>query len=256
MIQKTEHLIKEAVETVVRGFRRQARGRASEKSAVIVDAVLSHGYSVIEDFWSADHCGEAIEQIECALQYDTDCHYWSDDLESDRRLYFAERLDARARHFLDDPAIEDIRRHYTGVRSAEKLLLAAQLRYVAGNSGSGGGWHRDSPHRSQFKAILYLSDVNLTNGPFEYIDGSHRSSQSVKMLLDKQCRPNQYRFSDEEICRVFAADSTRRTFAAPAGTLLIVDSKGIHRGKPIEAGYRYALTQYCFDGKRPRSFLK
>ena len=36
------------------------------------------------------------------------------------------------------------------------------------------------------------------------------------------------------------------TFTAKAGTLILFDSSTIHRGAPITAGTRYALTNYYY----------
>src|SRR5947208_506487 len=52
-------------------------------------------------------------------------------------------------------------------------ILAKVIDAIPENNGSGDGWHRDG-HSFQFKSILYLSDVNDTNGPFEFLPGSHK----------------------------------------------------------------------------------
>ena len=49
------------------------------------------------------------------------------------------------------------------------------------NKGSGRGWHRDSCS-SQFKAMLYLHDVDDSSGPFQYLVGSHKLRSIVKEL--------------------------------------------------------------------------
>ena len=250
-----EHVLKESAEWILRGARRQALGEVPEDLLVTLKRVRQSGYAVIERYWPVERCAVAVEAIDRALLGVTGCHRWDDPEGSDHRLYCAERIVGEPEQFHRDPLIEAYRRAYSGVSQADKLLLAARLDYVTGNKGSGGGWHRDSPHRSQFKAILYLSDVAPENGPFEYIEGSHLVSESLRMVRDGRTQPNQYRFSEDEIARIVSCGAFPRTFAASAGTLLLVDTKGIHRGRPIETGTRYALTQYCFDGKRPDGFL-
>ena len=254
-MHRVEHIFKEAAEVALRGLYRRKSGRPPRDFAPWLDEAKARGYAVVERFWSSARCVDAIGQIDRELASDTTCHRWIDAEASDNRLYFAERAGGELELFFRTPVIESIRRDYSGVARAETILLAARLDYVVGNKGSGGGWHRDSPHRSQFKALLYLSDVEPENGPFEYLEGTHLAWQSVRLLLDGKCQPNQSRFSDEEVARLHAAGVVRRTFVAPAGTLLLVDTKGIHRGRPIVRGRRYALTQYCFDGARPRDFL-
>lgn len=255
MMRKVEHILKEGAEVALRRGRRWAAGRRPPGHALVLDQLRTHGHAVIDAFWPPERCQRGVEAIDRAIKSDTACRHWSDAEGSDQRLYFAERIGGELENFYRDPTIERLRSFHSGVARAETLLLAARLSFVPGNRGSGGGWHRDSPHRSQFKALLYLSDVGPDNGPFEYIEGSHLAGNSLSLLFRGQCRPNQYRFADEEIERILAEHKIRRTFIAPAGTLFLIDTKGIHRGAPIVQGRRYALTQYCFDGGRPRHFL-
>lgn len=42
----------------------------------------------------------------------------------------------------------------------------------------------------------------------------------------------------------------QKTFIAPAGTLLLVNTSAIHRGQPLEHGTRYALTNYFVQRRR------
>ena len=256
MLKKIEHIIKESAELIIREARRHAFGNVSDDFITLSNQVRRSGYGIIEGYWSSDRCREAVDAIDCELENTiTKCHRWDDADRADQRLWYSERMGGLAEEFHSDPFIESFRRAHSGVVKADKLLLAARLNAVFGNKGSGGGWHRDSPHRSQFKAILYLSDVKEENGPFEYLEGSHLVSDSLRMLAKKIVKPNQYRFTEEEIQLIVSSKKPPFTFTASAGTLLLVDTKGIHRGRPISAGTRYAYTQYCFDGKKPNTFL-
>jgi hypothetical protein len=255
-MQIIEHFVKESAEWVIRGARRQALGVVPKDLFRTINQIHKYGYVVIEEFWPSDRCSEAVEAINRELCSPTKCHRWDDAEGSDHRLYYAERMGGLLGQFHGDKLIESCRQTYSGVKRAEKLLLAARLDCTASNLGSGGGWHRDSPHRSQFKAILYLSDVYLENGPFEYLEYSHLVSQSLRMVANGLSRPNQYRFSDHEIESIVSSGEViPRTFVGKAGTLLLVDTKGIHRGQPIRLGTRHALTEYCFDEKIPNGFL-
>ena len=126
---------------------------------------------------------------------------------------------------------------------------------MAGNQGSGEGWHRDAFLR-QFKAILYLSDVAPENGPFQLIQGSHRRARVLRDMRAGRLKYTQYRLSDQEIERIIATEPQRKiTYTARAGTLILVDTSALHRGQPIEAGIRYALTNYFFPEGRIGSSL-
>ena len=59
----------------------------------------------------------------------------------------------------------------------------------------------------------------------------------------------QARFTEEEISQL--NQSNKLTVTAKAGTLLVADTRGIHRGQPIEQGERYALTVYSWATEMP-----
>lgn len=254
-VQGVEHLIKEGAETVMRSVMRSGRGPAPEDVAKYVEQIHDQGYAVVERFWPADRCADVARNIETALTGENPCHHWADPEGADQRLYFAERLGGDFESYFNDLTINRIRKYYAGSAGGDQILMAARLGFVPGNKGSGGGWHRDSPHRSQFKAIMYLTDVGEENGPFQYMPRSHRSLSTVRLLLTKKCHPNQYRFEDADIEALKQQGEEVLTFTAPAGTLLLVDVKGIHRGMPIKVGQRCVLMKYFWDGARPQGFL-
>jgi hypothetical protein len=255
-LRTLEHFAKEGIESVVRTVVRTSAGRAPVEAADLLEQVAARGFAVVEGFWDRARCQAATDQIERELASgERHCHHWVDKLGSDNRLYHSEKLGGALREYFEDPSLREMRRLYTGFSGGARLLLSARLCYVPGNLGSGGGWHRDSPHRSQFKTILYLSDVARENGPFEFIAGTHEATDSLRMLRQGVSRPNQYRYTNDEVAAILAQDREATTFLGAAGTLLLVDTKGIHRGRPIEAGKRFALTTYYWDKNMPSDFL-
>ena len=65
------------------------------------------------------------------------------------------------------------------------------LKHCTGSECSGGGWHVDN-HDPQFKTLLYLTNVNLNNGPFAIIsppltskDYKPVSSEKIRDFLIK-----------------------------------------------------------------------
>ena len=124
------------------------------------------------------------------------------------------------------------------------------------NGSSGGGWHRDA-FLSQFKAMLYLTDVNSENGPFQLLPGSHKLRNVMRAIHKGGLRHWQDRLFDKEVERVEATlGIKRKTFTGKAGTLILFNSTCIHRGKPIETGERSALTNYYFPIGRNISDLR
>ena len=77
------------------------------------------------------------------------------------------------------------------------------MEFVENNVGSGGGWHRDNTILKYPKAMIYLSDVNDSNGCFEYIKGTHNIKGIINLLFKKNIKPDQGTFSNDEIINNF-----------------------------------------------------
>ena len=95
--------------------------------------------------------------------------------------------------------------------------------------------------------MLYLTDVNPENGPFQLLPKSHKLRNVMSAIRKGGLRHWQDRLTNEEVERVEnRLGIKRKTFLGKAGTLILFNSTTIHRGKPIESGERSALTNYYF----------
>lgn len=250
-----EHLLKEAAEVTLRSVHRRLNSIPSGDFAELLAEVYENGCTSMASFWSPEQCAAARAEIDSLIEAGVTGYHWRDALGSDKRIFYAESAGGNFERFCNDPVIEQVRGAYTGFSESQKLVMAARMDFVSGNSGSGNGWHRDSPHRSQFKAILYLSDCSMDNGPFQYIRRSHKAINSIRLVMSGGSRPNQYRFTNDEVQHLIDDGCEVHTSIGKAGTLLLVDTKGLHRGSPITSGSRYAMTLYCFDRVMPKDFL-
>jgi hypothetical protein len=207
---------------------------------------------IIEDFLLPSFCKEIKEQIDFIIEA-KDNLIWKDEQDSDKRIYFAENLGKEYKDFLWNREILGVLKDYLGVINPSCMLLASRLEFVPGNLGSGGGWHRDSPTTHQFKALVYLEDTLIDNGPFQYFEGSHRKTNVLKNLLNGIFLPGQYRFSEDQILGYQSKNANVKliNLTATAGTLVLVDTKGIHRGMPIKNGRRYSLFNYYWGNHIP-----
>jgi len=217
----------------------------------VISQVLRHGYAVIPEYWSRDKCERARNKIDAFIEAG-DTNLWQDPLKSDSRIMGSNNLDPDL-DIYSDKYITSIISSLYNVQELHGFSMAAKLRYVEGNLGSGQGWHRDSAVVHQFKAILYLSDVAPTQGPFQYFKGSGN-------LFDMYCLEAKTGISiDENRLEGKLATFEKNgmeydELCAPAGTLVIANTRGIHRGKPIEQGDRYALTNYYWKEGIPCNF--
>ena len=176
---------------------------------------------------------------------------WRDQTASDERIFGFEELEVDIGELCSIGELLEIGSQYVGRRLKSWFMMANRVRYAEGNLGSGGGWHRDSAFTHQFKSICYLSDVELDNGPFEYVPYSHLTK--AKLTVRDTIGLEQSRISDKDFQQ---SGLESRTFTGPAGTLLLADTRGIHRGRPNKAGARYAITTYFFEQDIPKQFRK
>ncbi len=114
-------------------------------------------------------------------------------------------------------------------------------------ASSGGGWHRDH-HFELFKLMIYLSDVNLDNGPFCYLEKSHtKFNQFLSLFFFKLLSLHQTRYSEKLVkLQKFIFRYKQRTFTGKKGSCIVFNSSGLHRGLEIKEGTRIALTAYIY----------
>lgn len=91
-------------------------------------------------------------------------------------------------------------------------------------------WHRDLNGHFLLKAFFFFTDCSIDNGPHEFIRGSHRR---LDVLNGKRY------FEDEDVDRLFPADSSERIVSeVKAGTLIIEDTRGLHRARMPRVEFR------------------
>jgi hypothetical protein len=205
------------------------------------------GIADIPQYWSSSKCAAARAAFDRVLRdYPGSIQVSSNG--SDRRLYGMESADPLFVDFHADPLLRGVGELQGGVELYNFATLGGYIQAAPGNTGSGDGWHRDA-HGFQFKAILYLSDTRLENGPFQYLIGSHRRWRVVTdTTFGNLPETPQVRYTSAEIDGLVARRGLEaRSFPAAAGTLLLVNTAGIHRGMPLAAGKRYALTNYYYS---------
>jgi len=228
----------------LRKARRIKPASVPEKKEIL-RALRTQGYFVIPGYYDRAKCDELLAEMKRVfVEYESTL--WNDALKSDTRVYAIDRVSPLMRQFHTDPLLTEISQLYIPHQECF-FTLANRVRVVPGNLGSGGGWHRDTPWERQFKGLLYLADVGEGGGAFEYLPASHHVGRLVRTITSCGIKFGQNRLTEEEVARIakhFGVEPVR--FTAPAGTLILVDTSGIHRGRPIEQGERYAITNYYF----------
>lgn len=126
-----------------------------------------------------------------------------------------------AQRYLGQPVIMDeVAFWWTTTQRFEDADLNAQL------------FHQDRDRLSFLKFFIYLTDVTSDTGPHIYVKGSHRH-------IPRNLRGDG-RKSDEAV-RGAGLWSEVTELCGPAGTIMAVDTIGLHKGKPPLTGDRLAL---------------
>ena len=175
---------------------------------------------------------------------------------------------------LADLGIHDLARVYWGKPISVPYLSllinqAANMDKVFGASYVAWGikpqkavyYHVDSMLGCPLKMMLYISDVGMDNGPFQYVIGSARAADPMDLLIRK--RGDKLKFSHRQIMALpkefrrkshFGFDllddmpategylQNEKSFCSSEGDLVLFDANGIHRGGIVKNERRVALS--------------
>jgi hypothetical protein len=246
----TEHAAAAGITVAQYAFARvAARPPRRQVPADVADWLkeIEHsGYCVVPAFFDSAICAQCVAELERLFAEYPDYV----QRKSDSRIFGVEAASPLLGSFGEEPRLSLAAECMLRDVTINAFTLGARIDEAPGNKGSGEGWHRDS-FVVQFKAILYLSDVEADNGPFQLIADSEKLPRLVADMLQARLGLSQNRVDDAQVARLLARDPSRlRTFIAKAGTLLLVNTSAIHRGQPIERGSRYALTNYYVQRSR------
>jgi len=91
-------------------------------------------------------------------------------------------------------------------------------------------WHRDWEDDPLLKVFLFLSDIDETAGPFEYITQSRPSERHAALFPASNLLPGLHNYPDADLIerKVPAEDIVRG--CGPAWTIVFCDTSGFHRG--------------------------
>jgi hypothetical protein len=136
--------------------------------------------------------------------------------------------------FSSDPVFAEISRQYLGQDVIEDLVA---LWWTAPSEHSDTAlnaqmFHQDRDRLSFLKFFMYVTDVREDTGPHVYLAGSHRK-------LDKRLRQDG-RITDEAV-RSAGEWKNVKHLVAPAGTIMAVDTAGLHKGEVPQVDDRLVL---------------
>ena len=207
----------------------------------VLNELSNNGFSVRGNLFSRDYIDNVNSDIDrFDEKYFT---YYGND----RRIFGSQHLSRFIRNYFDDPLLRRYACEYLNSKNVLNMSsLFGEIKYDADSKvGSGGGWHRDS-YIPQFKTILYLTDVDASNGPFKYVPFSHRWD-NIKVCNSLLGPNGQFltRYSNEQVEKYcLSVGANIQSFSGEKGTVVLADTRGIHTGAALESGNRRAITNY------------
>jgi hypothetical protein len=109
-------------------------------------------------------------------------------------------------------------------------------------------WHRDVEDHRMFKVLVWLNDVDLDGGPFEYVSRRHTSRLAGELGYVSG-------FVDDENLERLVPRPEWRQATGPMWTAVLGDTRAIfHRAKPPVGQDRYSVT-FSYTSRTPTTTL-
>ena len=212
-------------------------------SAKDISKLRRNGLISIENFMNKESCDQIANEISNRVSANT----YSADLEPDFRIFNAENSIRAVETFYFNKLLLGIGSCYLGIPLRNSGTMANIVPAGKNVYGSGGSWHRDS-NFPQFKALIYLSDVNLVeDGAFEYFPKSNRMKYILREIYESKRSISDTRWTNNHLF------TSQKGLPIPvtgkAGTLVLFDTSLLHRGSPNSNGFlkpRVAITNYYY----------
>jgi hypothetical protein len=165
------------------------------------------------------------------------------------RIAPADELVGETRTFFDHPTIRSLVDAYMSPMAAS-YRREIDYRYGISNVAQADLYHFDN-WRPLVKAFLYLVDVSEETAPFVYVPGTHKPEawrRRHDIAYDADGTTGRFgHFFPQEYKSLQARFGWQDLVCTgSAGTLILADLRGLHRGTPLKSGHRIMLTN-AFD---------
>lgn len=220
----------------------------SELEGKYVDNLRRDGYVVINNYWNISKTGKMKLLLEKYLRVGKSknfpsgayIRFWDNRAHDTgvRRLYHVDREIPELAQVRFDPFIFKIVNSYYGYPFYSGALV---FQHNTKTNYDTREYHVDD-FNQEFKAFVYLDDVEEGNGPFTYLKGSHKSYfvRLKKQLLEG----NSTSFFKKDLGNLVNEEVK---IYGKTGTLILADVRGFHRGSPQKKGSRSVLVNYMYS---------
>ena len=230
-------------------YRRQQERELSEEARAILATLRRDGIVILGGFVPPDAVGEMRGVVDDAIRrgrfrYDGGriaLEAPPPDVNGIARLSV---LDATlySRRFVEyalNDLLVSVANSYVGLECFLSGIMAYRTQPVTGVPGGAFLWHYDNTPR-QVKAICYLTEVAEDDGPLAFVKGSHRLRAVAPTFEETRLADAQVPAEGRILC------------VGKPGTVLFVDTSGIHRATPNRRSHRDVVSAIYDVGTRAR----
>jgi hypothetical protein len=237
-------------------------GKGTKGGADKIAADLKNtGYAVIENYLSQEICESVVDYATRTPCFPRPLDHAPSIPQVDRinfdELYLSARYDFSPnilsifqnqdlQNIMSDPFLLEIAEKYL---SSMPYLDPTELWWFLPFSTRDDAWaeeyHFDFDSVRWLKFFVNFEDIEFENGPHCFIEGTHKDFG----IPEKLRKRGYVRYSDEDVFK-YVDRARERIFTAKAGTLLIEDTRGLHKGLTPTEGRRllfsFQLSNYLF----------
>lgn len=142
---------------------------------------------------------------------------------------------------LSDPRVLSIAQNYLGRQPIlDFVAMWWHAKSATPDKNAAQYFHFDMDRLRWVKFFFYVTNVTSANGPHVFVPSSQRD-YGVPFVLRKK---GYARLTDDEVEKCFPKESWE-TFTGSAGTMIVEDTRGLHKGAHVQQGDRL-LFQFQF----------
>jgi hypothetical protein len=249
-VRPTWSFVREDLKDFVRHRFDSSREEMLDKEKQCLTELRRDGFTIISEFLSRDKALELRDRLEAHVKdgrnkdFDNGAYLRSNEGNAFdggvRRIYHAEKLIKELADFRFNDFVFKLAKAYYGFPMHSGVLV---YQHNVLSQTDTRYYHVDW-FGKQFKSFLYLDDVDKGNGPFTYLRGSHRSHF---LRLKKQILGNKNgsatSFSEDDVRSIL---HEQVQICGKAGTLIVADVRGLHRGSPQINRTRSIVVNYMY----------
>lgn len=229
-------------------YRKYRSAPIGSPYSALLEKLESDGIVVVHDFLDLaevqairEEISEAVFSLRDGTYAGPNKHYAG---EAQFRLMELDKISPTSKKFFDNEMIGAIAKSYVG-EMATCYQKMAELRCEVGRLSIADLYHFDD-WRHRFKSFLYLTDVNEENAPFAYLKGTHKQGlwrKEKEFEYFSRGREGTYgHFVPTEINFLKKKHGFEEVVCTgKAGTLILADTRGVHRGTVLRDGERMIL---------------